>query len=299
MSTTPTVSVVIPFYNRRGQVSACLDSVLAQELPGGATFEVIAVDNNSTDGTAEELARYPVRVAHCRVPGPAAARNAGIAVARGDIVAMTDSDCVAEAGWLAALLEPFSDPEMLATGGRVESLTVTHGVELFSERNLILNQRKFLKGVLGFPPFFATCNVAYRRAALEKAGGFDEALRVAEDSDMTWRVMDQGGRIAYCHGAFVRHAHRTTFSGLFWQGVDYGVGAAHVFAKHRHRFGRVVSVQWHDIAGLAAAPLNALRWAVFGTTPWERRLGLYDAVYRTGFTLGRLRGSLRHRVVFL
>ena len=298
MSTTPTVSVVIPFYNRRGQVSACLDSVLAQVLPGGATFEVIAVDNNSTDGTAEELARYPVRVAHCRVPGPAAARNAGIAVARGDIVAMTDSDCVAQPGWLAALVRPFSDPEMLATGGRVESLTVNHGVALYSERALILNQRKFFKGAVGFPPFFATCNVAYRRAALTAAGGFDEALRVAEDSDMTWRVMDQGGRIAYCPNAFVRHAHRDTFTGLFWQGVDYGTGAAQVFAKHRARFGRNASVQWHDIRMLAFAPLSLLSWLVWGTSPYERRVALYDAVYRTGFTLGRVRGALRHRVLF-
>ena len=78
MSTPPTVSVVIPFYNRRGKVGACLDSVLSQVLPGGASLEVIAVDNNSTDGTAEELARFPVRVVHCAVPGPAAARNAEI-----------------------------------------------------------------------------------------------------------------------------------------------------------------------------------------------------------------------------
>lgn len=295
----PTVSVVVPFFNRCSEVQPCLESVLAQRLPDDAPFEVIAVDNGSTDGTLDELAKYPVRVVRCAVPGPAAARNAGIAAASGEVIAMIDSDATAQPGWLAALTAPFVRPDMLAVGGRVDSLSVVRGVELFAERASVLNQRKFFSGVLGFPPFFATCNVAYRRSALEQVGGFDETLRVGEDSDLAWRVLDQGGCIAYAHGAFVRHAHRSTFVGLFTQALDYGTGAAQIFAKHRHRFGRRVSVQWHDFAGLALAPLNASRWLIFGTTPYERRLGLYEAVYRAGFTLGRLRGSLRHRVLFL
>ena len=295
----PTVSVVVPFFNRCSEVRLCLESILSQQLPGGASYEVIAVDNGSTDGTLTQLQKYPVRVVQCTVPGPAAARNAGIAAAGGEVIAMIDSDAAAQPGWLAALTAPFARPDMLAVGGRVEAMSVERGVELFAERSAVLNQRKFFAGVLGFPPFFATCNVAYRRSALERVGGFDETLRVGEDSDLAWRVLDLGGCIGYAPGAFVRHAHRSTFVGLFTQALDYGAGAAQIFAKHRHRFGRRVSVQWHDIAGLALAPLNASRWLVFGATPYERRLGLYEAVYRAGFTLGRLRGSLRHRVLFL
>jgi cellulose synthase/poly-beta-1,6-N-acetylglucosamine synthase-like glycosyltransferase len=260
---------------------------------------VIAVDNGSTDGTPAALAQLPVRVVPCARPGPAAARNAGIRAATAPVVAMTDSDCVPEPGWLARLVAPFSDPAVLGVGGRIDALTVTRGVEIFAEKYEVLCQAKMFAGVLGFPPFFVTANAAFRRDALLRVDGFDETLTVGEDADLAWRVLDLGGKLVYCHGAMVRHAHRRTFAGLFHQAFAYGEGAATVFARHRARFGRRAAVQWYDIAALAIMPLVIPWRIVSGADAYERKSGFYEAVYRAGFTLGRLRGSLKHRVVFL
>lgn len=295
----PSVSVVVAFYNRRDEVSSCLDSILAQELPTGAAIEIIAVDNGSTDGTRQLLTEYPVRIVDCSVRGPAAARNAGIRAARAPIVAMTDSDCVTEQGWLESLLEPFSDPEVLGTGGRIDALKVETGVALFAEKTQILNQGKLFSGVFCFPPFFATANAAYRRDALEKVGGFDEDLRVGEDSDLTWRVLDLGGRIAYCPGAVVRHGHRETFREFFRQAIGYGIGAATVFAKHRERFGVHWIVEWDNILALALLPVLCPLRIMLAKTSIGRKWCLYEALWRTGFTIGRIRGSFRNRVLFI
>jgi GT2 family glycosyltransferase len=295
----PRISVVIPFHNRRAEAARCLEAVLAQRLPGGGAVEVIAVDNNSTDGTAEELARFAVRVVRCETPGPAAARNAGIRAARAPVVAMTDSDCVPTPRWLEFLLQPFDDPAMLAAGGRICAFAPQRGVALFAERYEVLHQHKFFLGGPGFPPFFATANAAYRRDALVEVGGFDERLRVGEDADLCWRLLDLGGKLAYCHWAAVLHEHRNTYAALFRQAWHYGASAPELFAKHRGRFGRRFVIQWKDYPVLALLPLKALGLAVIGHNGFERRWGLYEAVYRTGYTLGRYRGAWRHRVLYL
>lgn len=298
-SSTPAVSVIVAFYNRRDEVSICLESIMAQELPTGAGIEIVAVDNGSTDGTRQLLTEYPVRIVDCSVRGPAAARNAGVRAARAPIVAMTDSDCVTEPGWLTSLIEPFSDPEVLGAGGRIDALSVDTGVALFAEKTQILNQGKLFSGVFCFPPFFATANAAYRRDIFEKVGGFDENLRVGEDSDLTWRVLDLGGRIAYCPGAVVRHGHRETFREFFHQAIGYGIGAATVFAKHRKRFGVRYIVEWDNILALAMLPVMCPLRILLAKSSIGRKWCLYEALWRTGFTIGRIRGSHRNHVLFI
>lgn len=296
----PDVSIIMPFLNRQDQVMTCIHALLNQKVPPKLSYEIIAVDNGSTDGTAERIAGPRVRVVNCEVSGPAAARNAGLRAARAQIVAMCDSDCIPCETWLWNIIQPFSDPTILASGGRIEALHVRCGVAFFSEDFKVLNQEKFFTGgVLGFPPFLATANVAYRRDALFQIGCFDESLRIGEDSDVSWRLLEIGGRLAYCPDALVRHRHRETFGGLFRQAVDYGMGAAAVFAKHRDRLHRAVAVQWEDISFLAVAPFKALWAAVAGRNGYYRKRYVYEAIWRTGFIIGAARGSLRKRVIFL
>ncbi|MCX7019452.1 MAG: glycosyltransferase [Candidatus Sumerlaeota bacterium] len=295
----PDVSVVIAFYNRRGGAARCLEAVLSQELPLGIAMEVIAVDNGSTDSTREELARFPVRLADCAERGPAAARNAGIRAARAPIIATTDSDCAPEPGWLARIIEPFADARVIAAGGPIVSLEHNRGVTLFIDFFRILNQEKFFRGGQCNPPFVATANAAFRREAVERVGGFDESLLVGEDADLCWRMLGAGGAIAYCPLAVVRHAHRDTFMAFFRMALNYGEGCAALFARHRGRFGQRRLVQWDNIYNLALAPWRALRGLVTGRTPFERKIALYDALWRSGFTIGCVAGSIRNRIVFL
>src|SRR6266550_3714961 len=114
-----TASVVIPTRNRRATLTALLERV----GPQTAGAEVVVVDNGSTDGAREALARLEadgrLRVVLEPTPGATRARNAGARAARGDVLAFVDDDALPADGWLAALLAPFANPRVAAAGGRV------------------------------------------------------------------------------------------------------------------------------------------------------------------------------------
>ena len=109
----------------------------------------------------------------------------------------------------------------------------------------------------------------------------------------SWIVAEPRG------SALVRHAHRDTFMAFFHMASGYGEGCAALFARHRRRFGLGRLVQWNNIYHLALAPWRALRGLWTGRSPFERKIALYDALWCTGFTIGCLKGAVRHRVVFL
>jgi GT2 family glycosyltransferase len=204
-----TASVVIPTYNRRDLVAATLDSLAAT---GWQTERVIVVSDGSTDGTDDLVRSRGVALLTTARAGPAGARNAGWRSCDSDVVAFVDDDCVVEAGWLDALLEPFAD----ATVGLVQGRTVPDGPVGANDRTIDIREERGL---------YESCNIAYRRRALEDAGGFDEsfgeipsAARTAadtgvnsrrhhfgEDTDLAWRVRRAGWRTAFAPAAVVRH----------------------------------------------------------------------------------------------
>ena len=196
----PRVSVVVPVYNGDDLIAGCLASLDAQTLAPGE-YEVIVVDDGSGDGTREvaegfaERARAPMRViAQARNKGPAAARNAGIAAARAPVIAFTDADCEVDPDWLErglAALE--ADPESAGVEGR----TVPKG-----DPGTLTHQMRNETGGL-----WMTCNMLYRRLALDEVGGFDERFRLAflEDSDVAFALLDRGERILWDPAVVVRH----------------------------------------------------------------------------------------------
>lgn len=290
-------SVVIPFYNRKADVGPCLRSFLSQEIPAGWEGELVAVDNGSTDGTVEELGRFPVRLVECARPGPSAARNEGIAAARGEIILLADSDCIARPGWLAGMLAPFDDPDVVIVGGRIRGRRPRTGVERFAEEFGVLDQEKFFSTAIVMPPFFATANMAMRRRVWEAVEGFDEAFRVGEDADFCWRAMERGGEMRYLRDAVVLHRHRHTFDGLFRWGMDYGEGTAQLLAKHRKLIGIGPHMAWGAYPPLAAA-LLAIPWNLcFLPELHDRRRAIYETVYRAGIIVGRWKGSVKYRVL--
>ncbi|MDX2176874.1 MAG: glycosyltransferase [Candidatus Sumerlaeia bacterium] len=293
--TAPPVSVVVPFHNRVADVPRCLEAVLreARAIPGA---EVVVVDNGSTDGTREALAAVEsARLVDCARRGPAAARNAGIRGARGELVAFTDSDCVPDPGWLAALVAPFADPDVRAVGGRIDTLRTESGVAWYVATRRLLDNEVFFGARDPFPPFFATANAAYRRADLERVGGFDEELWTPEDADLCWRVMEGGGRMVYVPEAVVKHRHRDTFRGFFRQARDYGRGGYQLYAKHRAKVPGGFPPDWQAIRWLAALPFAGPWIALAAPNGPERRTPLYDAVWLTGILLGRLEGWRKTR----
>src|SRR3981081_182961 len=117
----PRISVVIPAFPASASIDRCLAALAHQTLPP-EHYEVIVVDDGSTDDTANRASRCGARVVRLpRNQGPAAARNAGLAAARGEIVVFTDSDCEPLSGFVAALTAPLADACIAATKGAYES----------------------------------------------------------------------------------------------------------------------------------------------------------------------------------
>jgi GT2 family glycosyltransferase len=294
----PDITIVMPFYNRAEHVAECLDSILQQHVPG-RKVELIAVDNASTDNTAQELARFPVRLIRCERPGPAAARNAGWKAARAPIVVFFDSDCVAEPNWLMRLVATFENPAVLFSGGAIRPRSIATGAAYFTDIFRILDNEKFFEGQPFFPPYFATANAAFRRDVLEQTGGFDEKIWMSEDADLCWRCLELGGQSAYCAEAIVYHEHRDNITDLYKQANAYGAAAVQLFARHRSKFRQRASVSWENIRVLARLPADII--FRFATEPrnFDRVAPIYYAVWTAGFTLGCIRGSLREHVVYV
>lgn len=196
--------MVVATRDRAGRLRALLDSLAGQH---GVAYEVVVVDDGSRDGTpgvvAEAAERLPVRIMRHESPrGPAAARNAGWRLARAPLVVFVDDDCVAESGWLAALVEAHRrEPRALMQG-----CTEPHPVEAHRQSAF---SRSMLVDRLG--PWFQACNIAYPRALLERVGGFHEGFGTpaGEDTDLALRARKSGAPVTFVPDAVVHHAvHR-------------------------------------------------------------------------------------------
>ena len=200
------IAVVFATHNRAGRLEALLASLGRQTLPAGS-FEVVVVDDASSDATPEVLERERLRgqldLTVLRLDpgeGPAAARNAGWRAATAPYVAFTDDDCRADPRWLEAGLEALESDNGSFVQGRTEPDPDESGLSGPFSRTLSI-------GRLG--PFFQTCNVMYPRELLERVGGFDQqtfTVPGGEDADLAWRAIASGSSAVFAPEARVFHA---------------------------------------------------------------------------------------------
>jgi GT2 family glycosyltransferase len=202
----PKISVVFATHDRASRLAELLDSLRRQTLDS-ADFEVIPVDDGSTDGTGEVLDRAardgglrlsPVRLG--RSAGPAVARNAGWRAAGAPLVAFTDDDCIADPDWLAAGLRGAESHPGAVLQGRTEPRP--------DELDRLGPFARTLR-VSSAGDHFQTCNVFYPRALVERIGGFDEegfTVPGGEDADLAWRAIEAGAPTAFLDDARVFHA---------------------------------------------------------------------------------------------
>jgi GT2 family glycosyltransferase len=192
---------VVPTYGRSTLLPRLIGALSAQRQV--ETFEVIVVDDASPDDTWSCIGRLcadaVIAVRAFRMAangGPAVARNVGWRAARAPLVAFTDDDCVPDEQWLASLLAQLEHADIVQGQTRPDPDQVgRHGP--FSRT--IENRDG--------SAFFETCNVAYRRAVLEKTGGFDERFRypAGEDTELAWRAQEAGARSSFAPEALVLH----------------------------------------------------------------------------------------------
>jgi glycosyltransferase involved in cell wall biosynthesis len=202
----PLVSVVFATHNRAARLRTLLRS-LREQTVGVDSFEVIVVDDGSSDETASVLVAESEAgvldlrtVRHERARGPAAARNAGWALARAPLVAFTDDDCRADPAWLQAGLGAWEGRIDRFMQGRTDP-------DPLEQRELGPFSRTMRVDTLG--PWYQTCNMFYPRALLERMEGFDQAGypgMAAEDSDLAWRCIEAGCEGVFAADAVVLHA---------------------------------------------------------------------------------------------
>ena len=204
--TCPRASVVIPAYNAAGTLPACLAALAQQTLPS-TDFETIVADDGSADNTALVAAGagagQVLRLSH---RGPAAARNAGIAAARGEIILFTDADCKPAPDWLAQMLRPLDDPGVSGVKGSYKSNQQEVVARLaqceFEERY----DRQARLPSIDFVDSYAA---AFRARVLREVGGFNPAFPRAnnEDVDLSYRLAECGCRLVFNRQAVVYHRH--------------------------------------------------------------------------------------------
>lgn len=198
----PAVSVVVATRDRARRLGSLLAALVDQTLPR-ESFEVVVVDDASSDATPSALANGAVEVAlrHERPRGPAAARNTGWRAARAPLVAFTDDDCRPEPGWLRAGLAAAAG----APGALVQGRTRPEPAD---EHRLGASPRARSIRIDSLGPFYETCNVFYPRELLERTSGFDERITTpgSEDTDLALRAFEQGARAVFAPAAIVNHA---------------------------------------------------------------------------------------------
>lgn len=209
----PQLSVLIPVWNGAREIHLLLDALAAQTLDS-EHFEVVVVDNGSTDCTAEIVGRYAfVRLLSEHRPGSYSARNTGLKVLRGTYVTFTDADCVPEPTWLQnALAAVKAHPEAGVVAGRVDLFRVSPEDSVVCEafdRLFNLNQKRYAAD-----GHSATANWTSPLQLIRDLGGFDGDLKSGGDFDLSGRICAAGYPIIYADNVVVKHPVRGQISDL-------------------------------------------------------------------------------------
>lgn len=238
----PSFSVIVCTRNGRARISKCLRAVAA--LASGP-HECVVVDDGSTDGTADLVARnFPsVRLLRLSPSGLSAARNAGAAAASGEWLAFTDDDCEPDIEWLSRLGPACRSGRHAAVGGpnlppppqSWQEAVVCAAPGAPSHVMLTDEEAEHLPG----------CNLVVAKSAFERIGGFDPVFHTAgDDVDFCWRLRDAGYRLGFVPGAFVWHWRRPSVRAFLRQQIGYGKAERLLLRKHPARFSPDGGARW-------------------------------------------------------
>jgi cellulose synthase/poly-beta-1,6-N-acetylglucosamine synthase-like glycosyltransferase len=237
----PFVSIIIPTLNMRDLLRDAIASLYRQDYPKDR-YEIIIVDNSSTDGTEDmvrslqEKSQYPLWYYRKENKGPGSSRNLGIEKAKGTIIAFTDSDCVADAHWLKNGVAGMSDEVGLVQGKTLPNPAQPRGT--FSRTQSVTHET-------GMYPM---CNIFYRKDVLEQVGGiapdfcglncFGKPRWGGEDTDLAWRVKERGWKSVFADEAIIYHhifplrpwQAVISFRGYQYQGLFFAI--PYLLKKH-------------------------------------------------------------------
>ena len=261
------ISVVVPVRNAAATLDACLAALACQTVPA-STYEILVVNDGSTDNTRQLALAHAVECLDIAPAGPAAARNRGAAQARGELVLFTDGDCAPAPDWIEQLSAPFADAEVVGARGvyrtRQTSLIARFVQQEYQDKYDRTAQRATID-------FIDTYSAAYRRAVFQANGGFETAFSApsVEDQEFSFRLAEKGYKLVFAPRAVVYHQHDRTLAEYvrrkFWIGYwkalllrwhpEKALGDSHTPFSQRAQMGLAGLALAASLAGLAWRPL--------------------------------------------
>jgi O-antigen biosynthesis protein len=266
----PKMSVIVCSYNGARTLRQCLGALVSLDYP---SYEVIVVNDGSTDDTPAIAQDFPVRLINQPNKGLSAARNVGLAASNGNIVAYLDDDAFPHRYWLRYLAVAFDRSTHVGIGGPnlppagdgfvAECVATAPGNPLH-----ILLSDEIAEHIPG-------CNMAYRKEALRAIDGFDTRFRAAgDDVDLCWRLQDRGWTIGFCPAAVVWHHRRNSIRAYWKQQCGYGKAEAQLEVKWPQRCNALGHIGWEGRIyscgpGFASLLRQRIYHGVWGTAPFQ------------------------------
>jgi cellulose synthase/poly-beta-1,6-N-acetylglucosamine synthase-like glycosyltransferase len=273
----PRYSVIVPAYREEDRIGDCVHALVDQSIPR-SDYEIIVIDDASPDDTGvvaqDSGADVVYRIDH---GGASAARNAGVARARGDLVLFTDADCIPCREWVERMVAPFADPDIAGVKGTYRSRQTPLMARLVQLEFVVRYERM---ATLPEIDFIDTYAAAYRRSILDDEGGFDTEYPVpsAEDVDLSFRLAQKGYRMVFVPDAWVWHVHPTSVTAYLKRKMRFGYWRALLYIRYPNK-----------IAGDAHTdPLLKLQFALVGLVGLQAAAGLFYSPFWIGAVLALL-----------
>jgi glycosyltransferase involved in cell wall biosynthesis len=266
----PRVTVVVATYNGGRTLKACLESLERLKYPN---YEVLVVDDGSTDPIREIAAGFPVRYHRIEPNGGLSnARNTGMRLAEGDIIAYIDDDAFADADWLFFMVQALLEQGASAVGGP----NLSPPDEKFTAQCVHHSPGNPTHVLLGdeLAEHVPGCNMAYVKTDLAGIGGFDVTHRAAgDDVDVCWKLLVREKKIAFSPSGFVWHRRRSTVRAYLKQQRGYGYAEAHLHAAYPSHFNVLGHSVWEG------SIYDSLTSASFSPLPVIFRPRIYQGIF--------------------
>jgi glycosyltransferase involved in cell wall biosynthesis len=265
----PRVSVVVCSYNGSRTIRECCEGLLKLDYPN---FEVIVVDDGSTDGTGEIAAEYGFRVIRTKNCGLSSARNTGLFAATGEIVAYIDDDAYPDPHWLTYVASTLLSTGNAGAGG---PNIPPSGDGLIAE--CVANAPGGPVHVLlsdQVAEHIPGCNMAFWKEALVAVGGFDPCYRTAgDDVDLCWRLQQRGWTLGFSPAAVVWHHRRNSVRAYWKQQRGYGKAEALLERKWPEKYNRSGHLTWagrlYGGSAKYTRKLGRIFHGLWGTSPFQ------------------------------